>query len=245
MALLQETWAPPDWARDGCASLTWRPKYSRSRTGRQLWGCAVVGRSLELEGFEPGTDLPWLRELEGSTAIARSPAHPKWLVSVHLTARKVPSEALTRCSLQDVEVTTRDGSVWETMVIPHELRRLFGKETFVWGGDFNCDPRIDEGRRNGLRGEEREELSRLRRDRGTDPAPVRRRAGQPANRTARALHVRPDRCRRDDAERIAVPRGEVMAAAKPALVAVTSFAAGTRASPPLLWHLRVPRVASG
>ena len=51
------------------------------------------------------------------------------------------AEALGRYSMDGIEGTTRDGSVWETNAVPHELQRLFARDTFLWGGDLNCDPR--------------------------------------------------------------------------------------------------------
>ena len=35
-------------------------------------------------------------------------------------------------------------SVWEANVIPHDLHRLFANDTFIWGGDLNTDPRMDD-----------------------------------------------------------------------------------------------------
>lgn len=34
--------------------------------------------------------------------------------------------------------------MWETPLIPHELHRLFGSDTFLWGGDLNTDPGMDD-----------------------------------------------------------------------------------------------------
>ncbi len=85
-----------------------------------------------------------LQEPEGSTAIARSATNPRWLASVHLHASKIPDEILASRSVEGVEVATPDRSVWEMNVIPHELRRLFGDQTFIWGGDLNTDPRMDD-----------------------------------------------------------------------------------------------------
>jgi endonuclease/exonuclease/phosphatase family metal-dependent hydrolase len=48
--------------------------------------------------------------------------------------------------LEGIEATTRNGTIWETNVVPHELHRLFGSETFLWGGDLNCDPKMDDRR---------------------------------------------------------------------------------------------------
>jgi hypothetical protein len=67
---------------------------------------------------------------------------------VHLRAQEIPVGVLQRISIAGIELTvpSKGGrpSVWEPNVIPHELRRLFGTETFVWGGDFNTDPRMDD-----------------------------------------------------------------------------------------------------
>lgn len=108
VALLQETRSPPNWAATRYASLAWRPKYSRSPTGRPLWGCAVVGRSVSLEAYEPTEAFPWLSTLEGSTAIARSGTDPRWFVSVHLKAARIPDDVVAAHSIEGVELTTRD-----------------------------------------------------------------------------------------------------------------------------------------
>jgi endonuclease/exonuclease/phosphatase family metal-dependent hydrolase len=47
-------------------------------------------------------------------------------------------------SVEGVELTTPDSSVWETNLIPYELQRLFADETFIWGGDLNTDPHMDD-----------------------------------------------------------------------------------------------------
>jgi endonuclease/exonuclease/phosphatase (EEP) superfamily protein YafD len=144
VALLQETPEPPSWVRDEGGSYVWRPKYANRRHRRRLWGSAVIARSMQLQPFEPDGQHPWLQALPGSTAIARSQDDPGWLVSVHLHARRIDQSLLDSVPLDGIEVTTPDGSIWETNVIPQELHRLFGGETFVWGGDFNSDPRMDE-----------------------------------------------------------------------------------------------------
>jgi endonuclease/exonuclease/phosphatase family metal-dependent hydrolase len=144
VALLQETRKPPAWAHERWASLVWKPKYSHKPWGMALWGCAVVGRSTELQEYQPNEGFPWLQALEGSTAIARSTTDPRWLASVHFHASKIPVDVLAGRSVEGVVLTTPDKSVWEANVIPHELQRLFADETFVWGGDFNSDPRMDE-----------------------------------------------------------------------------------------------------
>lgn len=56
--------------------------------------------------------------------------------------------------MDGIEITTTDASVWETNVIPHELHRLFGHDTCFWGGDLNCDPKMD-GRRGFAGGNQR------------------------------------------------------------------------------------------
>ena len=142
VALLQEAQQPPAWTYEHWPSRVWRPKYAHRRSNP--WGCAVIARDLELQPFEPDDRFPWLNSLAGSTAIARTSTEPRWLVSVHLTARRVSGDLLERHSQDGIEVTTRDGSVWETNVIPHELHRLFGADTFLWGGDLNCDPKMDD-----------------------------------------------------------------------------------------------------
>ncbi len=144
VALLQETREPPIWTHDRWTSRVWQPKYAQTRTRRNPWGCAVLARDLELEPYAPDDRFPWLTSLPGSTAIARTSTEPRWLVSVHLAARRLSAELLARHSTEGIEVTTRDGSVWETNVIPHELHRLFEGETFLWGGDFNSDPKMDD-----------------------------------------------------------------------------------------------------
>lgn len=100
VALLQETRKPPAWASGDFEPLIWNPKYSRDASGRALWGCAVVGRSLELQAHEPDGAFPWLKEFEGSCAIAWSAASPRWLASVHSRASAVPDEVLSRHSLR-------------------------------------------------------------------------------------------------------------------------------------------------
>ena len=145
VALLQEAKKPPASLVSECACV-WRPKYAASRSGASLWGTAVVRRDGPLEPFEPDARFPWLRELAGSTAIAKSPDEPRWLASVHLHASPVGLEALSRISTDGVELTTRrrKGSVWEQNVVPFEFERLFAGDTYIWGGDLNTDPRMDD-----------------------------------------------------------------------------------------------------
>jgi endonuclease/exonuclease/phosphatase family metal-dependent hydrolase len=144
VALLQETQKPPAWVEERYASRVWRPKYARATTGKVLWGCAVIGRSTELEEYKPDGESPWLAELEGSTAIARRAGDPTWLASVHLKAAPIAPDVVLKHSIEGIEVTARNGSMWEQDVIPHELHRLFGEQTFIWGGDFNCEPGMDD-----------------------------------------------------------------------------------------------------
>jgi len=134
VALLQETRRPPAWVKNDGGSFIWKPKYASA------WGCAVVARSVDLLCYEPDETFPWLGELSGSTAIAQAPADPKWLVSVHLHASAIPAAVLAHHSIEGVELTTPNRSVWPTNVIPHELHRLFRTDAFIWGGDLNTDP---------------------------------------------------------------------------------------------------------
>ena len=148
VALLQEASDPPDWARREFRFRVWQPKHAARRRAGELWGSAVLARTLELEPYRPTTEFPWLSQLAGSTAIARTAGEPRWLASVHLHDRQIPADVLAQIPIRDVELTApkKGGgfSVWEPNVIPHELHRLFGGETFVWGGDFNTDPRMDD-----------------------------------------------------------------------------------------------------
>lgn len=142
-ALLQETREPPSWAKECWASLVWQPKYAVRARRHALWGCCVLSREEELTPFEPDAGFPWLHALPGSTALARTTISPTWLASVHLHSRRIADELLARLPVDEIEITTRDRSVWETNVIPHELHRLFAGDTFLWGGDLNSDPRMD------------------------------------------------------------------------------------------------------
>lgn len=145
IALLQETRELPQWATERNAGAVWAPKYARRGTGQALWGCAVISRSIDLEPVQPAADFPWLRQFEGSTAIAYSASDSLWLASVHFHYRPVPPEVSSLHSSEGVE-TAPDGSAWEANLIPHEFRRLFGGQSFVWGGDLNADPRMDDRR---------------------------------------------------------------------------------------------------
>jgi hypothetical protein len=140
----RETRRPPDWASDHLRSSIWRPKYATAGRNRPLWGCAVVSTSLELLDFEPPAEYPWLLERAGSVAIARTTCDPRWFVSVHFHASQIPADQVGRHTVDGIQISTPNGTVWETDVLPHELHRLFGHDTFVWGGDFNADPRMDD-----------------------------------------------------------------------------------------------------
>jgi hypothetical protein len=111
LALLQETRKPPAWAQEQWASFVWKPKYAGKPWS--TWGCAVVGRSIELQEYEPDECFPWLQELAGSTAIARSATDPRWLASVHLHAGPVPDAVMAAHSIEGVVLTTPDKSGWE------------------------------------------------------------------------------------------------------------------------------------
>jgi hypothetical protein len=118
----------------------WSPKYGTAGTRRPLWGSAVIARSLQLEEYEPDDRFPWLKQLRGSVAIARTSGDPVWLASVHAHASRVPTELHP---WGDVPISTPDGSIWETDLIPYELR-LFGDQTFLWGGDLNSAMSMDD-----------------------------------------------------------------------------------------------------
>src|SRR5687768_17569905 len=90
VALLQETRDPRAWVEGQWSSVVWRPKWAKPDSRRTLWGSAVVAPSLELEGYEPDDAFPWLRQLEGSVAVARSTGDPTWFASVHAHASRVP-----------------------------------------------------------------------------------------------------------------------------------------------------------
>src|SRR4051794_20730409 len=133
VGLLQETRAPRPGIDGDWASVVWRPKYERPDSRRPLWGCAVLTPQLELEPYEPAESSPWLARLRGSTAIARSPVGPSWLVSVHAHSRQLSPAALAEIPSSDIPIAPPNGSMWETDVIPYELARLFAGESFVWG----------------------------------------------------------------------------------------------------------------
>ena len=144
MALLQETRDPRPWADDLWSSVVWRPMPGPPGLRRTLWGSAVIARSLRLEEYEPGDAYPWLRALGGSVAVARWAGQPAWLASVHAQASPVPQELLDLHPWADVPLCAPDGSVWEQDLIPFELHRLFGDETFLWGGDLNSAEIMDD-----------------------------------------------------------------------------------------------------
>jgi len=145
VALLQETRDPAGYA-DWCSSI-WRPKYANSQIRRILWGTAVVSRSVELIEPELDDSLPWLRELQGSTAIASVDGDPTWFASVHAHTAPINSRKIEELGSDQIPVSTPDGSIWETDVIPFELHRLFGDQSFVWGGDLNSAVVMDESPR--------------------------------------------------------------------------------------------------
>jgi endonuclease/exonuclease/phosphatase family metal-dependent hydrolase len=146
VALLQETRPAPEWASDRLRSTTWSPKYATAGRNRPLWGCAIVSTSLDLRTYEPPAEICWLRERSGSVAIAQTTGDPRWLASVHFYAGEIPDEQVRRHTVEGIRISTPNGTVWETDVLPHELHRVFGHDTFLWGGDLNADPRMDDVR---------------------------------------------------------------------------------------------------
>lgn len=143
VALLQEPQEPPVWARDALPHVVWRAKYADTRRDR-LWGCAVISKSVALEPYEPSQRFPWLRARAGATAIARVPASLSWMASVHFSHSPIAPELVAELGYDGMEVTTRNGKIFETNVLPHELHRLFAGEGFLWGGDLNSDERMDD-----------------------------------------------------------------------------------------------------
>jgi len=144
LALLQETrdprlWAPPDWV-----SVTWRPMWGTAGSRKVLWGSAIVAPALELEPHEPDAAFPWLAELGGACVIARQLDEPRWLASVHFGSSQLPDEVLSRHPWDHIPISTPNGSVWETDVIPFELHGLFSGDTFLWGGDLNSAEVMDD-----------------------------------------------------------------------------------------------------
>jgi hypothetical protein len=145
VALLQETHDPFSSLEDQWRSVIWRP-YSRERGSRRArhGSSAVVAPALHLEPYEPGDDFPWLRELDGCVAVARSPREPTWLASVHAQASPVRPEVLDRHPWDEVILCTPGRYVWQMDLIPFELHRLFAGQTFVWGGDLNSAEGMDD-----------------------------------------------------------------------------------------------------
>jgi hypothetical protein len=144
VALLQETHDPLSSLEDQWRSVVWRP-YSRAQESQLAhFGTAVVAPALELQPYEPGDDFPWLSELDGCVAIARSERAPTWFASVHAQASPVRKEILALHAWDDVPLCTPDRDVWQMDLIPFELHRLFAGETFLWGGDMNSAQTMDE-----------------------------------------------------------------------------------------------------
>lgn len=144
VALLQETGDPRSSLEDQWRSVIWRP-YSREPGSRLArWGSAVIAPALELEQYEPGEDFPWLSELDGCVAVARSAQEPTWFASVHAQASPVQQAILDRHSWDDVPLCNPGRYVWQMDLIPFELHRLFAGETFLWGGDLNSAVSMDD-----------------------------------------------------------------------------------------------------
>ena len=143
VALLQETRDPRLWAADEWSSIVWRPYRGEAGSRRTLWGTAVIAGSLELEAYRPDHDFSWLEALGGSVTLARSSGSPVWFASVHAYASQIEPELLDQHVWDDVPISTPDGSLWETDVIPFQLHRLFAGETFIWGGDLNSAEVMD------------------------------------------------------------------------------------------------------
>lgn len=131
VALLQET-CDPETFMDAVSSV-WHPKYETEGRKRIRWGTAVVSPKIELEEPDPDEDLPWLSELRGSVAVARTSGEPKWLASIHAFTEPIPEDRLRAHPVDQIPVSTPDGSLWETDLIPFELRKLFGDDTFGEG----------------------------------------------------------------------------------------------------------------
>jgi hypothetical protein len=136
VALLQETADPRLQLGDQWSSVIWRPMPGDPALARTRFGSAVIGRSLALEEYRPEEAYPW-RALGGSVTIARSTSSPAWFASVHAYAGKIPQNLLDAHRWDDVPVSTPNGTLWETDVIPFELHRLFAGKTYIWGGDLN------------------------------------------------------------------------------------------------------------
>ena len=144
VALLQETGDPRPQLGDHWSSVIWRPMPGDPALARTRFGCAVIGGSLTLEEYRPEEAYPWLRALGGSVTIARSIGSPAWFASVHAYAGKIAENLLDAYPWEDVPVSTPNGTVWETDVIPFELHRLFAGKTYIWGGDLNSAEIMDD-----------------------------------------------------------------------------------------------------
>ena len=103
----------------------------------------MIAPALELQPYEPGEEFPWLRELDGCVAVARSAQAPTWLASLHAQASPVPEDILARHSWDEVPLGIPGRGVWQTDLIPFELHRLFAGQTFLWGGDLNSAESMD------------------------------------------------------------------------------------------------------
>ena len=125
-------------------SVIWTPKYEKKFPSEGLWGSAVIAQNLKLERYEPDETFPWLRELRGSTAIAKSKGSPRWFASVHVTPRPIPDDLRSSMWPKDLPVSTRNNTTWGTDVIPYELNKLFAGTSFVWGGDLNSAESMDD-----------------------------------------------------------------------------------------------------
>lgn len=151
VALLQETRDPASSLEDQWRSVIWRP-FTRDPGDRlSRSGSAVIAPGLELEQYEPSEAFPWLRELDGNVALARSTQEPTWFASVHTQAGSVKPKILDRHPWDHVPLSTPGRKVWQMDLIPFELHRLFADQTFVWGGDLNSAVRMDHPKENRLR----------------------------------------------------------------------------------------------
>ena len=144
VALLQETRDPASSLEDQWRSVIWRPFTRDPSAPLADWGSAVIAPELELEQYEPSEAFPWLRELDGNVAVARSTQEPTWFASVHTQASSVKSEILDRHPWDQVPRCTPGRKVWQRDLIPFELHRLFADQTFVWGGDLNSAMSMDD-----------------------------------------------------------------------------------------------------
>ena len=139
VALLQETRKPPAWAYERWSPV-WKPKYASNPSGRVLWGCAAVGRSIELQEIRTGRRLP---VAPGALGVDRDRPYPD---RAEMAGERPPPRKSG--SRQGVGPTLRrrrgaDDARRHRLgadLIPHEFQRLFAQETFVWAGDLNTDP---------------------------------------------------------------------------------------------------------